>query len=103
VSYLDEDNELYLSAASVWEIAIKFAAGRLSLPERPDVFVPRVREVSDIRTLDIDEESAIHAGRLPLLHADPFDRMIVAQAVIHGMTILTPDQAIQQYAVRVLW
>ncbi|MBK5295074.1 MAG: type II toxin-antitoxin system VapC family toxin [Acidobacteriia bacterium] len=53
--------------------------------------------------MDIDEESALHAGRLPGLHSDPFDRMLVAQAIVHGMTILTPDPDIEQYGVRVLW
>jgi PIN domain nuclease of toxin-antitoxin system len=101
--FLDPNNERYLSAASAWEIGIKYAAGRLPLPERPDVFVPMIREASGIAPLDIDEESALHAGRLPGLHSDPFDRMLVAQAIVHGMTILTPDPEIEQYAVRVLW
>lgn len=101
--FLDESNELYLSAASVWEISIKYAGGKLSLAQRPDIFIPKAREANAIATLDVDEESALHAGRLPPLHADPFDRMLVAQAVIHGMTILTPDPLIESYAVRVLW
>ena len=101
--FLDPDNERYLSAASAWEIGIKHAAGRLPLPERPDVFVPMIREASGIASLDIDEESALHAGRLPGLHSDPFDRMLIAQAIVHGMAILTPDPEIEQYAVRVLW
>ena len=101
--FLDRNHERYLSAASAWEIGIKYALGRLPLPERPDTFVPRVREASGIASLDMDEESALHAGRLPGLHADPFDRMLVAQAIVHGMTILTPDPEIQQYAVRTLW
>jgi PIN domain nuclease of toxin-antitoxin system len=101
--FLDRDNERYLSAVSAWEIGIKHAIGRLPLPARPDIFVPKVREASGIVTLDINEESALHAGRLPSLHADPFDRMLVAQAIVHGMTILTPDPEIEQYAVRVLW
>ena len=101
--FLDVNNERYLSAASAWEIGIKHAIGRLPLPQRPDVFVPMIREASGISSLDIDEESALHAGRLPALHSDPFDRMLVAQALVHGMTILTPDPHIEQYAVRVLW
>ncbi|MSV27284.1 MAG: type II toxin-antitoxin system VapC family toxin [Bryobacterales bacterium] len=101
--FLDRNNEHYLSSASAWEIAIKHAAGRLPLPGRPDSYVPMIREASGIASLEIDEESALHAGRLPGLHSDPFDRMLVAQAVVHGMTILTPDPEIQQYAVRVLW
>jgi PIN domain nuclease of toxin-antitoxin system len=101
--FLDRNNQRYLSAASAWEIAIKNAAGRLPLPERPDFFIPRIREASGIATLAIDEESALHAGKLPSLHSDPFDRMLIAKAIVHGMTILTPDPEIEQYAVRVLW
>ncbi|HWE50356.1 MAG TPA: type II toxin-antitoxin system VapC family toxin [Bryobacteraceae bacterium] len=102
-AFLDRNNERYLSSASVWEIGIKFSLGRLPLPEKPDRFVPRIRESSGIASLDIEEESALQAGRLPGLHADPFDRMLIAQAIVHGMTILTPDPQIERYAVRVLW
>jgi PIN domain nuclease of toxin-antitoxin system len=101
--FLDRNNERYLSAASAWEISIKHAAGRLPLPGRPDIFVPMVREASGIASLEIDEESALRAGKLPGLHSDPFDRMLVAQAIVHGMTILTPDPEIERYGVRVLW
>jgi PIN domain nuclease of toxin-antitoxin system len=101
--FLDRNNERYLSSASAWEIGIKHAAGRLPLPQRPDIFVPKIRDRSGIASVDIDEESALHACRLPALHSDPFDRMLVAQAVVHGMAILTPDPEIEQYAVRVLW
>jgi PIN domain nuclease of toxin-antitoxin system len=62
-----------------------------------------IREARCIASLDMDVESALHAGRLPALHLYPFDRMLVAQAIVHGMTILTPDPAFEQYAVRVLW
>jgi PIN domain nuclease of toxin-antitoxin system len=100
---LDGSNERYLSAVSAWEISIKHAIGRLPLPAGADIFVPKTREASGIVSLDIDEESALHAGRLPGLHADPFDRMLVAQVIIHGMTILASDPEIEQYAVRVWW
>ena len=101
--FVDKGNQLYLSAASVWEIGVKYGAGRLSLATKPSIFIPTVREASEIDTLGIDEESALHAGSLPLLHTDPFDRMLIAQSIVHGMTILTPDRHIEQYAVRVLW
>jgi PIN domain nuclease of toxin-antitoxin system len=101
--FLDGSNERFLSAASAWEIGIKYSIGRLPLPEKPDVFVPRIREASGIESLDMDEVSALHAGRLPNLHSDPFDRMLIAQAIVHGMTILTPDTQIERYGVRVLW
>ena len=102
-AFLDPGNEPYLSAASAWEIGIKHASGRLPLPSRPDLYVPSIRVASGISTLPIDEECALRAARLPNLHNDPFDRMLVAQAVLHGMAILTPDPAIEQYAVRVVW
>jgi PIN domain nuclease of toxin-antitoxin system len=101
--FLDRNNERYLSAASAWEIGIKHATGRLPLPGRPDVFIPKTRDASGISSLDIDEESALLAGRLPGFHSDPFDRMLVAQAIVHGMTILTPDPLMDQYAIRLLW
>ena len=102
-AFLNRENQRYLSSASAWEIGIKHAVGRLPLPQRPDVFVPRIRDASGIASLAIDEESALQAGKLPGLHADSFDRLLVAQAIVHGMTILTPDPQIEQYAVRVLW
>mgnify|MGYP001366031582 CR=1 FL=1 len=101
--FLDENNERYCSASSAWEIGIKHALGRLPLPERPEIFIPAVRAASGIAALPVDEESALYAARLPNLHTDPFDRMLVAQAIVHGLTILTPDPQIQQYPVRVLW
>lgn len=102
-AFLDPENERYLSAASAWEIAIKNSLGRLPLPGKPEAFVREIREQSGIEKLALDEESALYIAKLPRLHTDPFDRMLVAQATIHGMTILTPDAAIEQYAVRVLW
>jgi PIN domain nuclease of toxin-antitoxin system len=102
-AFLHPENESYLSAASAWEIAVKHALGRLPLPRKPEIYIPEIRRKSGIEALTIDEESAFYATRLPRLHADPFDRILVAQAVVHGMTILTPDEAIAQYAIRVLW
>jgi PIN domain nuclease of toxin-antitoxin system len=97
------DNEIFLSAASAWEIAVKHSSGKLLLPERPERFVPAMREERGIVSLAIDEESALHASRLALLHRDPFDRLLVAQAIVHGMTILTPDPIISQYPARTMW
>ena len=97
------DNEVYLSAASAWEIAVKHGLGRLPLPDSPDRFVREMREAHGIASLPIDEESALHVSRLPVLHRDPFDRMIVSQAIVHGLTILTPDPLITQYPGRTAW
>jgi PIN domain nuclease of toxin-antitoxin system len=97
------DNDLYLSAASSWEVGMKYAARRLALSESPDLFVPTQRDAHGILALPIDEESALHNARLPRLHRDPFDRMLVAQAIVHGMTIVTPDPILRQYPARTTW
>ena len=101
--FVDPDNEVYLSAVSAWEIALKHAAGRLPLPEPPERFVPAERSRHGIDTLDLDEETALHVGRLPPLHRDPFDRMLVCQAIVHGLVILGPDPLISQYPIRTAW
>ena len=97
------DNEVYLSAASAWEIAVKHRLGKLPLPQPPDVFVPSQRRAHGIEPLPLDEESALHVAKLPDLHRDPFDRMLVAQALVGGLAILTPDEPIRQYPVRAYW
>jgi PIN domain nuclease of toxin-antitoxin system len=97
------DNDLFLSAASAWEVGTKYAGKRLALSEPPDRYVPAQREAHGILALPIDEESALHGARLPYLHRDPFDRLLVDQAIVHGMTILTPDPMIRQYPARTMW
>ena len=97
------ENEIYLSAASAWEIAVKHSLGRLPLPSPPERFVPAQREAHGITMLAIDEESALHVSRLPALHRDPFDRMLASQAIVHGLTILTPDPLVSQYPARTIW
>lgn len=103
VLFQSPENEVYLSAASAWEVAIKHALGRLPLPDAPERFLPEMREAHGIETLPIDEESALHISRLPSLHHDPFDRLLVSQAIVHGLTILTPDPLVTQYPARTLW
>jgi PIN domain nuclease of toxin-antitoxin system len=99
----DPDNDVFLSVASAWEIAQKYASRKLILPEPPDRYIPMERENRGIASLGIDEESVLHAVRLPFLHRDPFDRLLVAQSIVHGMSILTPDPLISQYPARVIW
>jgi PIN domain nuclease of toxin-antitoxin system len=101
--FVDPDNEVYLSVVSAWEIALKHAAGRLPLPGSPEQLVPAERRRHGIDTLGLDEESALHLGRLPPLHRDPFDRMLVCQAIVHGLVILGPDPLITQYPIRAAW
>ena len=97
------EHEVYLSAGSAWEIAIKHALGRLSLPAAPARFVPEMRDAHGIEALPIDEAAALHIARLPALHRDPFDRLLVSQAIVHGLTILTPDPLVSQYPALTAW
>jgi len=91
--------ELYLSAASSWEIAIKFALGSLPLPKAPSEFIPRVLRSWAIRPLNITHEHVLRAGELPAHHRDPFDRLLIAQSLSEQMTLLTADRAFQKYKV----
>jgi PIN domain nuclease of toxin-antitoxin system len=97
------DVELLVSSASAWEIAVKHARGRLGLPVALERFLPLLRERYQLAALAIDEPSALHTAKLPRLHGDPFDRMLVSQAIVHGLTIVTPDPLVTQYPARTMW
>lgn len=99
----EPDNEVFLSAVSAWEIAVKHRLGRLDLAEPPERLVPRLREAHGIRDLPLDETSALQVERLPEHHRDPFDRMLVCQAIVGGLVILTPDEMIRRYPVVTEW
>jgi PIN domain nuclease of toxin-antitoxin system len=96
-------NDVLLSAISAWEIALKYHMGKLRLPESPERLIPARRASRGIASLEFDEASALQSLKLPPLHRDPFDRMIIAQAIAHGLAIVTPDPAVAQYPVRVIW
>jgi len=89
----DEANDVFLSAASVWEMAIKQALGRLQVPERPSTVVARL----GIDRLPITFEHAEATARLPAVHRDPFDRLLVAQAKVEGLTLVTTDPLVRSY------
>jgi PIN domain nuclease of toxin-antitoxin system len=103
IIFSDPDNNVYLSAVSVWEIAVKNALGKLSLPSPVDSFIRKQRSLHEIAELSLDESSVLHLPDLPKLHKDPFDRMLMCQAINYDMLILTPDPLIRQYPVRVIW
>ncbi len=98
----DPANEVFLSAASVWEAVIKYDLGKLPLPAPPAEYLPRQRIAHGIAALSIDEGAMPHLAGTPPLHRDPFDRMLVAQALQHGLTIATVDAAVMAYPVPVL-
>ena len=99
----DPTNPAYLSSVSAWEIAVKAALGRLQLAGPNQALVPRERERRLIQPLSLEEQAVLHVSKLPDLHRDPFDRMLICQAIVHGMTLLTPDPLIQRYPVVTDW
>lgn len=100
---LDPENDVMLSSISAWEIAVKHALGRLPLPEPPERYVAAQREARGIEPLPLTEDAALYLHRLPSLHRDPFDRMLICQAIAGGLVLVTPDEAIARYPVRTLW
>jgi PIN domain nuclease of toxin-antitoxin system len=101
--FCDPANEAFLSVVSAWEIAVKSALGNLRLPEPADTYVPTFRKRELIEPLPLSEEMALQVVRLPPIHRDPFDRLLICQAIAEGMAILTPDERIRQYPIRTIW
>ncbi|MBW2080662.1 MAG: type II toxin-antitoxin system VapC family toxin [Deltaproteobacteria bacterium] len=102
-AFADPKNEVCLSAVSAWEINVKYRLGKLSLPLSPDKFIPKELKRHLITPLDLSEQDTLHLYKLPATHKDPFDRMLICQAIEHSLTILTPDPLITQYPIRTLW
>ena len=101
--FREPENDVYLSAASCWEIGVKWSLGKLPLPEEPGRFIARQRKLHMIESLPITEDATFHLPKLPSHHNDPFDRILVCQAIEHALVILTPDSLINQYPVRTIW
>jgi len=99
----DPQHELYFSAASVWEIAIKAAIGKLGFPESPTILVPREMARLGLRPLPVNHLHALAVYDLPVGHGDPFDRLLVAQARTEGLTLITADREIRNYSSQILW
>lgn len=96
-------HELLLSAASSWEVAIKYAVGKLPLPLPPAQYVPDRMRRSGIVPLPVSHSHALRVAELPLHHRDPFDRMLVAQGQCDGLTLLTADPLLRRYDVPIEW
>lgn len=93
----NQDNEIYLSVVSVWEAIIKYQLGKLPLPESPEIYLPQQREKHLISSLSIAETTITQLAKLPALHNDPFDRLLLCQSLEHDLTIMTEDKAILSY------
>lgn len=99
----DETNEVWFSVASLWEMGIKVSIGKLSLPEPINHYVSSRMTQLGARSLEITATHALQVTALPMYHRDPFDRMLIAQAQIEDMTLVSADSIFRQYEVPLLW
>ena len=96
-------NEMFLSSVSMWEIMVKNGIGKLPLPSPIEEFIAAQRIKHEIETVPLTEKAVFHLGTLPKHHKDPFDRMLICQAIEHDLMILTSDGLIMQYPVKTVW
>jgi PIN domain nuclease of toxin-antitoxin system len=98
----DPVNQVFLSPVSIWEALVKNQLGKLPLPDEPGLYLCRQRVRHGISSLDLDEASVRQLVSLPRLHRDPFDRLLICQALCHGMTLVTVDELIWAYPVETI-
>jgi PIN domain nuclease of toxin-antitoxin system len=98
----DPGNEVFLSVVSIWEAIVKYQLGKLPLPYPPEEYLPTQRDRHGISSLPLDEASVVLLAHLPSIHRDPFDRMLICQAMAHGLTMVTVDDKVTAYPIRVL-
>ena len=99
----ESTNDVFLSIASVWEMAIKVSLGKLSLSQPFDLFIPNQLLLNDITLLDITVGHTLRVAMLPFHHRDPFDRLLIAQSLVEGMPIISIDSVFDAYGVNRLW
>jgi len=99
----DGRNDVFFSAVSAWEIVVKAALGRVTLPKDAERYIPEQLERNAFDVLPVQVHHALRVASLPPLHRDPFDRLLVAQALTEGLSIVSADRGLAGYAARVLW
>lgn len=99
----NDAHQLFLSVASMWEITIKYQTGKLPLPKPPEDYVPELLQLQQINTLPITPAHVYRTRLLPLLHRDPFDRLLIAQTLAEGFNLMTADGLIRQYKLPLVW
>lgn len=95
-------NEVFLSVASFWEVITKYNLGKTPLPQSPEIYIPNERRKHQIKNLSLHENAVKELAGLPALHRDPFDRILVCQALANNLTIVTVDAQIQYYNIQYL-
>ncbi|KYG06060.1 type II toxin-antitoxin system VapC family toxin [Sorangium sp. So ce296] len=98
-----EGADVYISAATAWEIVIKHALGKLSLPIPPAEYIPSRMAALGHLSLPIEQRHTLQVAGLPPHHKDPFDRILVAQAQVEDIQLVTADRLMAPYDVRVIW
>ena len=96
-------NDIYFSAVSAWEMSIKIRLGRLSIEEELEPFIIKQLSENNFSTLSITIFHSIYTSKLPEIHKDPFDRMIIAQSKVENMSLISKDKNIKKYKVPVVW
>ncbi|MDI6762884.1 MAG: type II toxin-antitoxin system VapC family toxin [Thermodesulfobacteriota bacterium] len=99
----DGENVIFISAVTGWEIAIKAQIGRLKLPDKPQRFILEQLKINGMKSLPIEMRHALHISTLPIHHQDPFDRMLIAQAQMEELPVLSADPEIGKYEVTIIW
>jgi PIN domain nuclease of toxin-antitoxin system len=99
----DSQNEIFVSAATGWEIAIKSALGRLDVEGDPERFFPEQMTLNSFQALPIEISHALHTYHLPDHHRDPFDRLLISQSQIEELPLITKDPSIGEYEVEIIW
>lgn len=99
----DEVNEVFVSAATAWEIAIKARTGRIGVAGDPQFFVPEQMKANGFSPLPVTISHALKVGDLPMIHKDPFDRLLVAQASVEDLGLVTADPQVRKYPVDTIW
>ena len=98
----DPHNEIFLSTVSIWESIVKHQLGKLPLPMPPAEYLPEQRKRHHISSLPLDEDSVVRLSNLPDFHRDPFDRMLICQAIQHRLALVTTDSIIRSYPVNAM-
>ena len=103
VTAIESEVDICLSDTSIWEICLKWQAKKIELPSPPRIWISEQVRAWHLKRLPIEQEHLFRSVELSDLHKDPFDRLLVSQALVHRITIVTPDTAIRQYPVAVVW
>ena len=96
------NNTIYFSSASAWEIAIKYGNGKLQLPDEPGIYVPDRLKRASFVWLEINHEHALAVAKLPQIHKDPFDRLLITQANVENLALLSADNIFSNYTVQLI-